>query len=133
MPEDVEMPGRIWPGSCMAARRGAQTRRQADRRSRAAPGDEAKIEEAVRRLRSAEVLRLNVYGYGYNLGGRAQGVDWLRISSSHAKCIQIQIDEGFRSPGGLFPFRTSKKCLGAVLALLQKRSFFWTQRTYQRL
>ena len=63
----------IWPGSGPeAARRGAQTRRRADRRPRAAPGDRAKIEEAVRRLRGAEVLQVNLISS--TLGGRAQGV-----------------------------------------------------------
>ena len=55
------MPVEIWPGSGLGACRGDQTRRRADRRPRGAPGDRAKIEEAVRRLRGAEVLKLNVY------------------------------------------------------------------------
>ena len=37
-----------------------------------APGDQAKVEEAVRRLRGAEVLQLHLSYAG--LGGRARGV-----------------------------------------------------------
>ena len=77
------MPVEIWPGSGLGARRGAHTRRRADQRPRGAPGDRAKIEEAVRRLRGAEVLELDLNNG--NLGGRAQGVGWLLVSCSHAR------------------------------------------------
>ena len=41
------------------------------------------VEEAVRRLRGAEVLQLDLNNG--NLGGKAQGVGWLLVSSSHAR------------------------------------------------
>ena len=82
----------IWPGSGPeAARRGTQTRRRAHQRPRGVPGDEAKIEEALRRLRGAEVLELNLKcdftpffwaKHLRHLSGTAQRVGCLRVSST---------------------------------------------------
>ena len=69
--QDEATPVGIWPGSCPAARRGDQARLGgADRRPRSAPGDQAKRDEAVRRLRDAEKLAL--FLRDCNLGAGAQ-------------------------------------------------------------